>query len=116
MSSHEITFNTNLSEPPRTQADFTYKISPTVISFSDTGLDKCSVAEDIEAVLRKIEYWHQGSISAFKIMWRDGKGFWHGVRWDNKTASLLALQETDERQARKMLEHKSENPGGTAAD
>lgn len=26
------------------------------------------VTEDIEAVLRKIEYWHQGSISSFKIM------------------------------------------------
>src|SRR5215510_9690253 len=113
MSSHEISFN--LSEPFKTKADFTYKITPTLISISDTGLDKCSVAEDIEAVLRKIEYWHQGSISAFKIMCRHGKGFWHGVRWDDKTASLLALQETDERQARKMLEHKSENPGGTAA-
>ena len=50
MSGHKITFNTSLSEPPRTPA------------------------------------------------------------------SLLALQETDERQACKMLEHKSENPGGTAAD
>ena len=63
--------------------------------------------EDIEAVLQKIEHWHQGSISSFKIMHRDGKGFWHGVRWDGKTASLFALQETDERQARnKLLEQK----------
>ena len=52
MSSHEITFNTNLSEPPRTHADFTYKISPIVISISDTGLGSRSVTEDIEAVLR----------------------------------------------------------------
>ena len=116
MNTHEITFNTKLSEAPRTQADFIYKITPTLISITDTGLGQRSVVEDIEAVLQKIEYWHQGSISAFKIMWRDGKGFWHGVRLDNKTASLLALQETDERQARKMLEHKSETPGGTAVD
>jgi hypothetical protein len=37
MNKHEITFNTNLSEPPRTHADFTYKISPIVISISDTA-------------------------------------------------------------------------------
>jgi hypothetical protein len=105
MSSHEITFNTNLSEPPRTQADFTYKISPQLISIVDTGLGQRSVIEDIEAVLRKIEYWHQGPTTKFKIICRDGKGFWHGVRWDSKTASVLALGETDERQARqKMLE------------
>ena len=57
--SNEITFNTQLSEPPRTQADFTYKISPTVISITDTGLGSCPVTEDIEAVLRKIEHWRK---------------------------------------------------------
>jgi len=57
------------------------------------------VTEDIEAVLRKVEHWHQGSITKFKIMCRDGKGFWHGVRCDGKTAAYCALQETDEREA-----------------
>ena len=106
MSSHEITFNTNLSEPPRTQADFTYKISPQLISIVDTGLGQRSVTEDIEAVLQKIEHWHQGSIAKFKILCRDGKGFWHRVRWDGKTASLFALEETDKRQACKKLSTK----------
>jgi len=101
MDKHEITFNTNLSEPPRTHADFTYKISPIVISISDTGLGSHSALEDIEAVLRKIEHWHQGSIAKFKIMCRDGKGFWHRVRWDGETASCFAPEETDGRQARK---------------
>src|SRR5262249_49515883 len=103
MSSHEITFNTKVSEAPRTQADFTYKITPTVISIFDTGLGSRSVTEDIEAVLQKIEYWHQGSVAKFKIMCRDGKGFWHEVHWDGKTASVSALQETDERKAHKKL-------------
>jgi len=108
MSKHEISFDPSLSDSIRTQADFTYKITPAVISITDTGLGKCSVAEDIEAVLRKIEYWHQGSITKFKIICRDGKGFWHGVRWDSQTASLLALQETDERKAaRNFLEQTS---------
>jgi hypothetical protein len=97
MSSHEISFNTNLSEPIRTRADFTYKITPIVISIVDTCLGKCLVSEDIEAVLRKIEYWDQGSITRFKIMYRDGKGFWYEVRWNGKTASCFPLQETDER-------------------
>jgi hypothetical protein len=39
-------------------------------------------------------------------MCRDGKGFWHRVRWDGKTVSLLALQETDERKACKKLSTK----------
>ena len=101
MGNHEISFNTNLSELPGTRADFTYKIFPRVISIFDTGLGSHAVTEDIEAVLRKIEYWHQGSIAAFKIMCRDGKGFWHRVQWDGKTVSVTALEETDERQARK---------------
>jgi hypothetical protein len=53
------------------------------------------VAEDIEAVLRKIEYWHQGSISSFKIMCRDGKGFWHKVHWNSKKASVVPSSETE---------------------
>ena len=77
-----------------------------MISITDTGLGKCPVIEDIEAVLQKIEYWHQGSIAKFKIMCRDGKGFWHRVRRDGKTVSLLALQETDERKACKKLSTK----------
>ena len=103
MSKQEISFNTKLSEQIKTRADFSYKISPTVVSIFDTGLGQRSVTEDIEAVLQKIEYWHQGSISPFKIMCRDGKGFWNGVQWDGKTASFFALQETDERKARKTL-------------
>ena len=95
MSSNEISFNTDLQESIRTRADFTYNITPTMISITDTGLGKCSVTEDIEAVLRKIEHWHQGSIAKFKIMCRDGKGFRDRIRRNGKTVSLLALQQTD---------------------
>ena len=37
MSNDEITFNANASGTPSTKTDFTYKISPTVISIVDTG-------------------------------------------------------------------------------
>jgi hypothetical protein len=65
-----------------TQADFTYHITPATISILDTGKGRRSVTNDIEAVLRKIEYSHQGSIAAFKIMYRNENGVWAGVRWD----------------------------------
>jgi hypothetical protein len=104
MNRNEISFDSKRSESIRTRADFTYKITATTISITDIGLGKQSVVEDIEAVLRQIERWHQGSIAKFKIMCRDGKGFGHGVRWDGKTASVYTLEETDERKAvRKLL-------------
>jgi hypothetical protein len=40
-------FNTRLSEQVKTPADFTYNITPALISVTDTGLGKCSVIEDI---------------------------------------------------------------------
>jgi hypothetical protein len=55
------------------------------------------------ALLRKIEYWHQGSIATFKIMCRDGTGFWSRVQWDGETALVLVLGKTNEREARKKL-------------
>jgi len=105
MSSHEISFTANFSDPIKTRADFIYKISPSLISITDTGLGSLPVTEDIdiEAVLHKIEHWHQGSIASFKIMARDGKGFWHKVHWDGKNVSLSPLGETDEQIAKKKL-------------
>ena len=64
---------------PELERIFTHNITPAMISITDTGLGTRSVTEDIEAVLRKLEYWHQGSITRFKIICRDGKGFWHAV-------------------------------------
>jgi hypothetical protein len=74
-----------------------------VISIVDIGLGQSAVTDDIEAVLRKIEHWHQGSIAKFKIMCRDGRGFWHRVHWDGKTATFSPLAETDEQKARRNL-------------
>ena len=38
MSKHEISFDPNLSDSIRTRTDFTYKITPDLISITDTGL------------------------------------------------------------------------------
>jgi len=86
-----------------TQADFAYSITPTTIAITDTGKGLRSVTNDIEAVLRKIEYWHQGSIAGFKIMYRDESGVWDGVRWDGQHPSFFAIRETDQGKAVERL-------------
>jgi hypothetical protein len=86
-----------------TQADFTYSITPDTITITDTGNGRVSVTNDMEAVLRKVEYWHQGSIAEFKIMYRDERGVWDSVRWDGQHAAFFAIGETDEKRARRKL-------------
>jgi hypothetical protein len=70
---------------PRTRAQFTYHMTPATISI--TGNGRCRWV-DLEAVLRKIEYWHQAPVTKFRIMARQGKGAWHGLRWDGKRQHL----------------------------
>jgi hypothetical protein len=86
---------------PGTRAEFTYHMTPATISI--TGKGRLSVGKDLEAVLRKIEYWHQDPITKFSIMARQGQGSWHGVRWDGKTATSFPLNETDEPKAVRAL-------------
>ena len=101
--SNEIAFKLDPYLQVTTRAEFTYTITPTTISITDTNLGKLSVAKDIDAVLRKIEHWHQGSITAFKIMYRDEHGVWNGVRWNDQRASFFALGESDETKAMAKL-------------
>ena len=76
-------------------------MGPDWITIADTGKGKCSVADDLESVLRKIEYWHQGSVAKFKIMCRDGEGFWHGFGGTAKPRCFALLTKpTDEKPAR----------------
>src|SRR6516164_9350784 len=95
--SYEIAFKPDAAMEAATRAEFTYRITPKTITITDTNLGKLSVGKDIDAVLRKIEHWHQGSIAAFKSMYRDEHGVWNGVRWNGQCASVLALCETDEK-------------------
>jgi hypothetical protein len=86
---------------PGVRAEFSYHMTPAAISI--TGKGRLSVGKDLEAVLRKIEYWHQAPIIKFTIMARQGRGAWHGVRWDGKTATSFPLNETDENKAMNAL-------------
>src|SRR5258708_5724148 len=66
-----ITLDFKGENRPPTKADFTYKIGPDAIEIVDTGRGRLSVTEDLEAVMRRLEYWHMGSLSGFKISCRD---------------------------------------------
>jgi hypothetical protein len=45
----------NQCNPSACQADFSYSITPKTIEIQDTGKGDKSVADDLEAVLHKIE-------------------------------------------------------------
>jgi hypothetical protein len=91
---NQMVINFKPASEPGTRAEFTYHMTPATITI--TGKGRISVGKDREAVLRKIEYWHQAPIAKFRIMARQGQGAWHGVRWDGKTATSFPLNETDE--------------------
>jgi len=64
----------NLFNPLACKADFTYSITPRIIKIQDTDKGKKSVAEDLEAVLLKIEYWHKARLLATASLTRVLKG------------------------------------------
>jgi hypothetical protein len=58
--------------PLECQADFTYTMVLNVTKIQDIGKGDKSVADDLEAVLGKIESCHQGSIAGYRIMHASG--------------------------------------------
>ena len=81
--------STSFSNPVATRADFTYSMTPTQIKIVDLNTGKASVSSDIENVLRKIEAWHQGSITDYQIMYRDAEGYWDGIEWNSYTSRAV---------------------------
>ena len=90
--SNEIAFKPDAAMEAATRAEFTYRITPKTITITDTTLGKLSVTKDIDAVLRKIEHWHQGSIARYRITYRSTQGIEHSVEWDGQTARVRALE------------------------
>jgi hypothetical protein len=74
------------------QADFTYKMTVNAIKIQDTGKGAKTVAEDLEAVLRKIETWHQEPVAGFRIIYRDTEGNEHPIQWDGKVARVVKAE------------------------
>jgi hypothetical protein len=69
-------------------ADFKYSMRGKVISITYLGAG--SILEEIGRILRKIEYWHQGSITSFRILYQDPDGLGGEVTWDGENAEVIA--------------------------
>lgn len=59
------------------------------IKIQDTGKGAKSAADDLEAVLRKIESWHQGAIAGYRISFRDAQGPEQRVQWTQSESQLV---------------------------
>jgi hypothetical protein len=70
--------------------DFKYSMQGKVISITYLGAG--SINEEIERILRKIEYWHQGSVKSFRILYQDADGLGGEIRWDGEKAEVIAPQ------------------------
>jgi hypothetical protein len=67
-------------------------MTPRTLEIRDTGKGKKSVADDLDAVLLKIEYWHQGSVARYRITYQSTQGTEHLVEWDGQTAQVRPLE------------------------
>jgi hypothetical protein len=55
------------------------------ITYSGAG----PIHEQLGRILRKIEYWHQGSITSYRILYQDAAGLGGEVKWDGQTVEVL---------------------------
>jgi hypothetical protein len=72
-------------------ADFKYSMSGKIISI--TYLGTRSIHQEIGRILRRIEYWHQGSVKTFRILYQDADGLGGEVTWDGENAEVIGSHE-----------------------
>jgi hypothetical protein len=68
-------------------ADFTYSMQGKVISITYLGAG--SIHEEIGRILRRIENWHQGRVTSYRILYQDADGLGGEVRWDGENAEIV---------------------------
>ena len=61
-----------------------------LIKIQDTGKGKKPVADDLEAVLRKIEYCRQASTCRYRISYLSPQETEHTVEWDGRRCEFLS--------------------------
>jgi hypothetical protein len=79
------------SDSTTAAADFKYSMRGKVISITYLGAG--SIHEEIKRILRRIEYWHQGSIESFRILYQDADGLGGEVKWDGENAEVIGSDE-----------------------
>jgi hypothetical protein len=70
--------------------DFKYRMRGKEIWITYLGAK--SIDEDIMRILQKIEYWHMGSITSFRILYQDADGIGGEVKWDGEKAEVIAAR------------------------
>jgi hypothetical protein len=82
----EITLG--LSESIAAASDFKYSMSGKVISITYLGTG--SINEELGRILRRIEHWHQGPVTSYRILYQDAAGMGGEVKWDGEKAEVVA--------------------------
>jgi hypothetical protein len=59
-----------------------------VISITYLGVG--SIHEEIGRILRRIERWHQGPVTSYRILYQDAPGLGGEIKWDGENAELIA--------------------------
>jgi hypothetical protein len=55
--------------------------------------DAGSIHEEIVRILRRIEHWHQGSVTSYRILYQDAAGLGGGeATWDGEKAEFVAAR------------------------
>jgi hypothetical protein len=75
------------SDSTATQADFTYSMQGKVISITYLGAG--SVQKELARILRRIEHWHQGPVTSYRIVYQDADWLGGEVKWDGENAEVV---------------------------
>jgi hypothetical protein len=68
--------------------DFKYSMRVKLISI--TYLGSGSIHEELGRILRRIEYWHQGPVKSFRMLYKDADGLGGAAKWDGEKAEVIA--------------------------
>ena len=80
-----------LGLPDSTAAvDFKYAMSGKVISITDLKLGTGSINDELGRILRRIEHWHQGAVTSYRILYQDAAGLGGEVKRTERMRKLSA--------------------------
>jgi len=71
-----------------TATDFTYSMQGKVISITYLGAG--SIHQELARILRRIEQWHQGPVTSYRILYQHADELGGEVKWDGENAEVIA--------------------------
>lgn len=80
--------NLGVADSTTAAEDFKYSMRGKVISITYLGAG--SVHEELGRILRRIEHWHQGPVTSYRILYQDADGLGGEVRWHEEKAEVIA--------------------------